>query len=85
MSHVPQNDVSLSDGPHIRRWSYYIMLCYVMLCYVMLCYVMLLEETLLNIYKEAQKLGTVDEFCKTDAKPFFSFSYNTLLKWYSPL
>lgn len=41
---------------------------------------MLLEETLLNIYKQAQELGTVDEFCKTDAKLFFSFSYNTFLK-----
>jgi hypothetical protein len=46
---------------------------------------MLLEETLFNIYKQAQELGTVNEFCKTDAKLFFSFIYSTFLKWYSPL
>lgn len=31
----------------------------------------ILENTLLSIYKQAQELGTVDEFCNTEAKLFF--------------
>jgi len=33
------------------------------------------EEILLNIYKQAQELGTVDEFFKNDSKLFFQLQY----------
>jgi hypothetical protein len=46
--------------------------------FIWICAV-LLEEILLNIYKQAEELGTVDEFCNADAKLFFCFSYNKFL------
>jgi hypothetical protein len=39
----------------------------------------LLQEILLNIYKQAEELGNVDEFYNANAKLFFSFSYNKFL------
>ena len=47
-SHAPHNDVSVNDGPRIRRWYrklyyiiYYIILYYIILYYIILYYVML--------------------------------------------
>ena len=37
-SHAPHNDVSVNDGPHIRRWSHYVVLQYLQLCYNYLQY-----------------------------------------------
>ena len=39
--YAPHNDVSVNDGPHIRRWLLYIILCSIILYYIILYYIIL--------------------------------------------